>query len=912
MPVLSGLLASFKANKNYTITIDKEMLITQFGLENDSFWGNVNNLKEIQFHYSNTFAQKKIIAFVKNTGTLKMPKNSYDGEYQCSQIVITDGLGRAKIYGRESFPVENEYDFTLTAGTSTLPLPSTNSFIDLVFSQFGESRLIEDRNSEDHFWGMADYNVTVESTVQPTGLMIDTVNNIVHPSSKFLNDPYIQAMAITPDGTKAYVCGQFRDKYRNVTLPASAWNSSSGSNGYFRFLEIDLVSGAVTYLFEALNTNGINNLQKIILDGNYMYVFDANYFLCYQISTGTKVWQKSAWAIPNYGGAETKHVYFDATYLYTVTNNLDGNILASNRYVLARMNKLTGVVDMDYHANNFTTFPYSFAGAWRRTSDGVVYGWGHNYTTNQDGILILKTDGTITFAGWGSGIFGISLDENDKFYFFANQATDNGGIPLATVDWYNTSGLGLSGYAIYEVTLAGAINLVVNNTQLAGAAAGISGSYIYPFEVYGGYFYAVYNSSLRKINLATKVADAGWGKGVSGDIAQMNIIKPTYALFFNRQNVTPTYSPLAWIKDALDIGSRRLMRFSLVDRKYVNSYGMPSVYNDICVHTSEYLPNKIFFNNYSEIKCIDYSNDENYVAEVQNFMPVPSANVQWMNSGVDGKYLYLCAQVMNEAGAIQATDSLGLTTIKTLCRVDLTTRRIDRGFLPNVPFQYDYSGTLSTKVIHGNVQFTSSYIYYQVMDNKAGTQALRFYRIKKSDMSVQEITNAHLGVASPLGKYIVKEAPNGNIVIYPHQWNGNNPDNFNFSGKPYLILKESDLSMASGQYSLPTLTPDVLGFTVGNIHRLHYSLTDNAFYGHCQVSTSQTGYQTFVKIDVETSEITNLLGNAGRFGSFLSDFQFTTNILEKDGNVFLMLKGLVNKKFYTGIGKFSPLFVPTA
>ena len=226
----------------------------------------------------------------------------------------------------------------------------------------------------------------------------------------------------------------------------------------------------------------------------------------------------------------------------------------------------------------------------------------------------------------------------------------------------------------------------------------------------------------------------------------------------------------------------------------------------------------------------------------------------------------------NIGGSYYWIDGLGNYNGQYLTRMDINTKLLDRTFNPVFPtlgVVYPWKFKISS---------TTDYIY--VCDSE------QVYRVKKSDNSVDLLTNTAMGISEVLlnFQYTFVEQAGGKVLMYSE---GSPSANSRINGFTYAIFDEATMVIVS-QPSFTDISWQVT-----------YNSFDNCLYG----IIINTGIKYYVKYDITNTIRTLYSTNLEAGDNALTIF---SPPLPYDSTFFTLMFGMYTRKLMRGVVKLEP------
>ena len=840
MSILTNLPITATCGTPTIVTIDKAQFVTDFGIV-DPYWGDSANWQEIEFYYVNNAysLQVKKMSFAGNTYSLNMKTNIWDGIQECKKVTIMDGNGATLAFARASFPVAGEFDFSTTGGYSTVPvylkpaIGMVSPYIQDIYRDASDANLL--------YLTSDGSNSSIGTSLLFSNNMVlnDLINDSDAQFTNLLSDPIITCFHITDDFSKIYVAGSFGLTFDGAPLPPL----SGGPNftiGQSRIIEIDVATQIATWKMDIADVGvdafGIN-VFSMTSDATNLYIHSTAKIAAQDLATGARVWIRDAYCYQSgyFDVKKGSKMLLTATDLYTNAFLCDGISRPSG--AIFKMSLIDGAVDTAFN----TAFPISPAetGNWDMSPDRTKIVFSElNY-----GVQVLSS-GVWTNYSLDISAFDV-VCKNDSFYVLGSIVNTppyaQGGKPVIKFDYSGTF-----------------IATVVNGPANANAypysynRLAISATKAYCWT--GGV-----EVKLQRFTLSTGAIDATY-KGMAGMTG--NIYLASDYVFCENQSIT---AATFYDNRSIQFVAPTITKYDLTTKQIVHAQNIGPAYQVDQFISSTLLPDTLIGIS-QQIRGFDLS----VIPFTMNILWPYLNNAAPEASHIDGQYIYMLAQ--NIGGSYYWIDGLGNYNGQYLTRMDINTKLLDRTFNPVFPtlgVVYPWKFKISS---------TTDYIY--VCDSE------QVYRVKKSDNSVDLLTNTAMGISEVLlnFQYNFVEQAGGKVLMYSQDsFSGDSRIN----GKSYAILNETTMVIDSQPASTDILYKPV------------YNSFDNCIYS---VSIN-TGIKYYVKYDItddaRTLYSTNLEAGDNALGIFSAPLPY-------DSTFFTLMFGMYTRKLMRGVVKLEP------
>jgi hypothetical protein len=869
MTILTNLPVTLSVALPQTVTIDKALFVTQFNIT-DAFWSNPLNWGEIEFHYeSDALAgQTKNMVFTGTTSRLFLKSNYANGNWNCTKITLKDLTGRNLQFARASFPTAYEFDFASTGGYNVNPSPSFGtSWFDVMLQRPSPNpEMVLTIDDSQSFIYLSTYSPIGTygfgtAKIQSRGLVTTNLTGALDIDlSKHLDDPFTKAFAIDSTGAFAYVAGQFNTRYKSTILPVP----TIGEENFMRFAKVDLASGEVTYI----GSNNSSNVNAITFDNGVLYYRDDTTLRAVDAILGTLLWSKTI--TTTNAGLISARSYFKVKvvggYVYAAGHFYDGFTTNSNKQVIFKIDKATGLSDLSY-ITGYDGLP---------ASDG---GLGFNWDVNTNGIGFMTKNSVNLWIFTGATVNYVSTAlQNASVVTFSLKATTariyigSFDASKATVFIYDTDGVFINSFNASNTTapLPSVKDIAVDD------------DFIYTsLNVYQSGEYPQTENNIKKWDINTLVEQIY--VNATGEGNNLNIHLVGGNIFIDSD--TSVIIPQNCLFSRGDLQGQTLLKIDLTSKEVVNSTNTLSFYNS-GNHEINYpvvstlTPDKIFTSIDNQLKVfngIDFTQD--------NTWPLASGTLL-EGHNIDGSFLYICFRGTPFTSA--ASDSGGAWNNKRILRIDLNTKLIDRTFDPD----------LSTFVTQGEptkISFTTDYIYLSAVSGDGNGP--RNFRIKKTDNSILYIDKAiYTDIVGTFLSYMTfSEMDLGKLLIFASKATAGaviSPSN-----RTWMIVDEATLATDSVATSTDNISHSVFDELNKVIYiKGRYGSPQTYIASHNAVTDSSTLYFP----DTASMSIE---------GSPFSEYNFSNSnkMVLLGTTIFNPMVGWIDRKFVSGIIKFDPI-----
>lgn len=832
-------------------TLDKDALAAVPSVAASAYYSDTTNWKKVVLNYvGDGIAQFHTVVFdatqTTPTGYFLASEKSVD-VYNILSISIVDfDNGNFRVPNTELVTDDFKVDY-LAGGANT--------------SLFGMSGLytqVMQLDASDSNKMLIAMNLQSGSTANNTStyhMAVNTSGSFNNNYSQYILDAKIRTYTVSDDGSLIWVVGQFGLVFNGQALPPLTTGTGFGAD-QSRVLEIDTASGLITHKFDIPASTDSTGMTYgvatycMLVDSTQMYFSGNNYLVCYNRSSGAKVWYKARNSF-NYslGGPKQNYaIVQSSSNIFCAATQYDTDIIGTGSVI--KISKVDGTRD----TTNFPTCPQlESRTAWAVSPDGTkaVMGYG-SY-----GVTVLS-GGTWTNYGIDIALMAVIAD-NSKFYTIGqvvNSHPEYGtGIPMLSFNWD-----GSFSQKIIDSTVTG--------LSYYGLTAG--------FAISGTTAYISKDGALSAYNMTSGTLDSSFAKVTYGYFWGRFQFISGY-VFLENSDFAGNY-PIG-TKGSITDTSATFVYFDINAKSVIRSQVINNIYYGPTFFTTSLYPNKMI----ALASPAGYVLREYDLTQVgtmtpsENGWPQYTAGATYYSKMISGNYLYIY-------GSYGLTCSYGASTVSALHRINMATKTLDTTWLPDL----SGIGSQGAPRITG---VTDTYVYVSAGFNL-------FYRFKISDGTAEHLTVSALSLTDPYiydQKYMVNSIGSGKIVLFTSSTGAGSSDGQRLlNGKSYIIYNESDLSVVT--VSSLTVAPFMM----------EYNPFDNTISGVS--STTSQPKMTKINLDADTVNSSPALnegnGNYQWNPVYMQPMAFTAS------NVYTSYSGVFNRRSYCGFVSFNPF--PTA
>jgi len=698
------------------------------------------------------------------------------------------------------------------------------------------------------------------------GVMNEVSSEMDSQLSAFINNIKVFSYYFNSDNSVVYIVGELGTSYLGESLPAIPSGPTYSTTTSLRFISINTISNEVTFLSDIENAGatygnfGTRCWYLYVPEGSNTAVMVGDAAIAgYNIVTGTREWFRVANFVSaaNRPLTSSKIDSFNSTsFVVSYLSNYNGEVFSYVRPI--QINLATGLRDVSFPtapqngANNNSIF-------WSITPDKtklVIF-------ANQARFFVYENGAWSSLRQYiPSPTFNLSAMTTDNEFIYAG----------FKCDFLGNQSLGFT--------------TTVNN--LGYDSAVVTDNYLF----FGS----------NRFNKITGIADPAF-KGVSSPSNYVLILRASNGKIYIRNSINSasTMSDYSFYTPINPSQNSAITVFDTETRAKISSTTIvqpgQNQSNTIVFGTDD--SNVYFVIQYQGAILRTFNVSD---SSLNTTYPTIDPTARFGCLGRDGEYLYISIGNSSTSNTFNITDSLGSAALVTkVCRLNITTKIVDRSFLPNIAGAFGGTSKFS---------FTDDYVYISVF---GGTPS-RAYRINKTTQATQEILPSTLGLSGPAtwpnGRLqFARIAPN-RLVVFGDQSTDQDP--LKFDGRPYVIVSEDTLSQSG--ISQPAENPkrgymtlyNPIKNEVAGLYRASAGYPYYSLIGSYWVSFSMVDNSESVNISILSGVRQQISGNYIAYGFNRNLFAF-----ENIGADYLFASPgtpiVQNFKPYSGVLRFNPV-----
>lgn len=857
-------------------------------LVNQNYFKDKENWKRVIVTYvSSPSNQISIISFVPTSDEILSAQGFFAPEarsiFQITNISIYDKQNGRFRLERSQIPGVENYNLILAGLTSQLSFygigfTGGDASTSISFDALDSNRMIIGTQNAISLESSATWETVLNL---PDG-SLDSATTLKIMDSKITNIFY------NNDLTKAWIIGQLGTSCCGQALPPLPSGSEYGSDPY-RLVELDIVTNVLTLKADLRNYTGVGQQGTYLGNVCYTVIVDesesigvvtyGNFVTGYSLTSGELVWFKQFVQIPdNYNGSTKPRLLARASDGFYIGAGQYDNITEANNAGIIKASFATGEKVSGFDSTpSFTSGKFSF---WSSSPDGLKQViLGQPVGSSQPAAIYI--DGTVSSVNL--------TNPDDDTYAYAISGTN---------DYFYV--VGLSGNIRKYDYSGNFIAKVVPSSSWTGISPPQFSSTA--FGVYEGFLFCADRNgqAILKFNETTSARVTSFlgikASQSSGNFGQFFFFNSN-KMAVNKFDGNSYYSYVTLTdKNIAQTNAIAIVDYSnQTTISYLSTNNYYTYMNGKYPMTSSLLPNKIIGLDSSFGPHVFDTTQDPWVQE-SGWPTRGGTGPALGGAAIIGDYLYIGSS--GGANGIQMADSLGSFIGTQLVRINLTTKLIDRTFLPEFP---DMASAYGDQTV---ITSTDNYIYICLCSTFSGNATL--FRLKKSDLSTQKIQASDLGLPVAFGNYkvnVTQIAPN-TIVMFPDKSSYSyspGVDNYTtFGGKPYLVLNETTLALTGTQTSTSTDAPV----------RLVYNPNTGLLCGLVFVSGGVGSRLVTYEISTASRSVVSQTLSNFNGDNYLQTGTVFPMTYEGENILFICSIPLIfNRRIYTGVVRMNPLGV---